>query len=287
MYKCYDIKYNDATMTDYLTNNDWLGKFHSLELASIDEIDTGLKTNKFADAIQIKIQTKTQPMKLASQTSAFLNNWNCFYKANHHSYSATDGVCEKNRNIVYLQKIENQMQEIFSAPRKPLKVYNPASLDSYLEYKRVITTSNYQPYSRTKIDFEPDNDFETVYSAVFSIESTKVVDKQIWIIQDQDAFDSSEYMTQLNAKFGKKAASKRLLAEAGDSEKTQQKVRNGLMMFLELISFIGAIWFFLTHMVFGPLSSYMLKDQKPRDIIHAVTASSPASELELQNQQSN
>ena len=115
MFKCYDILYNDASKTDYLDDaaksgkNSWMTKFLMYEVSAIEEIQNGINTNKFADAIQIKIQTKTQPLTLASQTMNFKNNWQCFYKATHQSLWAADGICEKNRNIVYLQKVENQM----------------------------------------------------------------------------------------------------------------------------------------------------------------------------------
>lgn len=175
------------------------------------------------------------------------------------------------------------MQEIFSAPRKPMKIYDPVNLDSYLEYRRVVTTENLQPYSRTKIDFEPENDFTTIFSATFSVESTKIVDKQIWMIQDQTAFDESEFINSIKGK----TSPKRLLAEAKASDKlSATPSRDAFMMILELVSFIGAIWFVLTQLVFGPLSSMMLKDQKPQDIVHLSSGVS-GTELELQRQSSS
>lgn len=81
MFKCYDILYNDASKTDYLDDaaksgkNSWMTKFLMYEVSAIEEIQNGINTNKFADAIQIKIQTKTQPLTLASQTMNFKNNW--------------------------------------------------------------------------------------------------------------------------------------------------------------------------------------------------------------------
>lgn len=129
-----------------------------------------------------------------------------------------------------------------------------------MKLSRHLTTSRRQYVSdySEHIEHEPGLDFETIFKVSFALENQVEHERQVWIVQDED----------------EDRPHKRRLKESN------QKVKDGgspllsiklkIIFLLDLFSFMGIVWFVLTKIVFGPVSSLLIKQRYAADVEHRV-----------------
>lgn len=136
--------------------------------------------------------TKSQSMPVYALQSKISNE--CADKASRRNYdpATSKKKCTHQKNIVKLQLNERFAQDAYIRDDGSMKFYPPENLNrTKLSFGSASTitydTEVRRPPALGQIPDTPD--FDTLWTAIFTLEELVNVEKEIWFIGDKDDFD--------------------------------------------------------------------------------------------------
>ena len=97
----------------------------------------------------------------------------------------------------------------------------------------------------------PDSKFDTIWSMLITLEPTVKKRKEIWLVQDETENRTSSIVNLLERDEQE---------DTNDESGYDAKAINDI---LNLVAWAGGLWFFMTHMIIGPLIKWKVHNKLP------------------------
>lgn len=97
----------------------------------------------------------------------------------------------------------------------------------------------------------PDTKFDTIWSMIITLEPTVQKKKEIWLVQDDSENRTSTIVN---------------LLERDDEDAEDDQDSQSFDQLVNLVAWAGGLWFFIVHMVIGPLIKWRVHSTQPERI---------------------
>lgn len=135
-----------------------------------------------------------------------------------------------------------------------------------MKFSRSLQTTRLQEMDNFKVNIEdePPTDFKTIFQVSFALENQVVHDRHYWLVQNFEEARTQKRRLDVPEKSNRNQPSR------SSGGHLLLRIKLTFVFILDLCSFMGITWFVLTRIVFGPLSSLLVKERYIADLEHRV-----------------